>query len=312
MRQKIVLILGIGHSGSTILDMALGCHPDIVGLGEVSKVLRTPLEEFERRYDHGRCSCGTTPSDCAFWSDFLGWLKQHPGKSVSAKYEELIPRFQSRYGEEKLLLDSSKTVRPFMTDLHANHDVRVIFLVRDIRSWISSRQAQEGGGTLRLALRWWRGNRRTERFIRRHGMQSLTLGYEELALYPRQMLGRVCEFLGVEFREEMLRPADTSSHIIRGNMARGDREKVSEIRYDARWMTSSRLMLQGSLLWPMAAANRRWVYSNFITSRERAFGKKQDEVMFFGSRRKERTGQAYDPESREQSDVPDSGRNANR
>ena len=75
MQQKILLIAGIGHSGSTILDMALGCHPAVVGLGEVSKVLRTPLEALRGgRYEHSLCSCGSKARECEFWRPLLPWL----------------------------------------------------------------------------------------------------------------------------------------------------------------------------------------------------------------------------------------------
>lgn len=287
MTQKIILIAGIGHSGSTILDMALGCHPQVVGLGEVSKVLRTPLKDFQLKYHQGRCSCGTLPAECPFWKPVLEDLQERPSRSVDEKYDELIPYFQKNYSPEHILLDSSKTVRPFMSHLHQHYDVRVIFLVRDIRSWIHSRQTREGGGTLRLMLRWWRGNRRTLRFLRRHEMNTFVLGYEELALYPRQMLEKVCDFAGVDFNESMLRPANSKSHIIRGNAAKSDKEKVSEIRYDARWMTSIRLMVQSLVYLPALWLNRKLVYSNFITGKSRAFGRRQHEVLLFGNKRKE-------------------------
>ena len=32
-RPMLLLIRGLGHSGTTILDLALGAHPQIVGLG---------------------------------------------------------------------------------------------------------------------------------------------------------------------------------------------------------------------------------------------------------------------------------------
>lgn len=296
MTQKIILIAGIGHSGSTILDMALGCHPQVVGLGEVSKVLRTPLKDFKMKYYQGRCSCGTLPAECPFWKPTLNALQEHPSRSIEKKYDDLIPYFQENYSTEHILLDSSKTVRPFMSHLHKNYDVSVIFLVRDIRSWIHSRQTREGGGTLRLMLRWWRGNRRTLRFLRRHKMNTFVLGYEELALYPRQMLEKVCSFAGIEFHENMLRPANTKSHIIRGNAAKSDKEKVSEIRYDARWMTSIRLMVQSLIYFPALWLNRKLVYSNFITGKSRAFGRQQHEVLLFGNKRKEDRSKANPPE----------------
>ena len=35
----LLLIRGLGHSGSTILDLALGAHSQVVGLGEAARVL---------------------------------------------------------------------------------------------------------------------------------------------------------------------------------------------------------------------------------------------------------------------------------
>lgn len=267
MTHRIILIAGIGHSGSTLLDMALGCHPRIVGLGEVSKVLRTPLDELRgERYRQSLCSCGAVARDCPFWSGLLAWLEDNPTLSLEQKYSRVLEQFSQHFGPDTRLLDSSKTVRPYQAWLKQQHDLRAIHLTRDVRSWIDSRlrgnDPRDKGGTLRLAARWWRGNRRTERFLARHGINTFNLGYEELALQPAIMLETLCQWLGLEFDPAMLTPSATSSHIIRGNAARQDRSRIAAIRYDARWMTSSRLMLQSPLLLPLAARNRRLVYAN--------------------------------------------------
>ena len=41
-RLKLLLIRGLGHSGTTMLDLALGAHPQIIGLGEAARILATP------------------------------------------------------------------------------------------------------------------------------------------------------------------------------------------------------------------------------------------------------------------------------
>ena len=51
----LLLIRGLGHSGSTILDLALGAHPSIVGLGEAVRVLEQPRVGESHR---GRSSYG--------------------------------------------------------------------------------------------------------------------------------------------------------------------------------------------------------------------------------------------------------------
>jgi len=267
MTQKILLIVGIGHSGSTILDMALGCHPRIIGLGEVSKVLRTPLAELRGpRYQTDVCSCGAIARECPFWGKMLTWLEDHHQLGLEQKYQELVDRFIAHYGNDRVMVDSSKTVRPYQAWLNQHHDLRAIHLTRDVRSWIDSRlrghDHRDKGGTLRLAARWWRGNLRTERFLRRHHIRARNLGYEELALRPDVMLNKLCDWLDVDFDPGMLAPAGTGSHIIRGNRARQNSSTMSAIQYDSRWMTSSRLMLQSPLLLPLMQRNRRLVYAN--------------------------------------------------
>ena len=267
MPQRIILIAGIGHSGSTLLDMALGCHPRIIGLGEVSKVLRTPLDELRGiRYRQGMCSCGVVARECPFWSTLLNWLEDNPALSLEQKYARVLEHFQQTYGPDTHLLDSSKTVRPYQAWLNNQHELRAIHLTRDVRSWIDSRlrgnDPRDKGGTLRLSARWWRGNRRTERFLAHHRINTFNLGYEELATRPSAMLEKLCQWLELDFDPAMLTPSSTGSHIIRGNAARQERSRVAAIRYDARWMTSSRLMLQSTLLLPLAARNRRLVYAN--------------------------------------------------
>ena len=41
MKKKLILIRGLGHSGTTILDTILGKHSSIVGIGEGIRVDQT-------------------------------------------------------------------------------------------------------------------------------------------------------------------------------------------------------------------------------------------------------------------------------
>ena len=45
MMKKLILIRGLGHSGTTILDTILGKHSSIVGIGEGIRVLRGVKKE---------------------------------------------------------------------------------------------------------------------------------------------------------------------------------------------------------------------------------------------------------------------------
>ena len=49
IRPRLLLIRGLGHSGTTILDLALGAHPSIIGLGEAVRILERPqVDELDR------------------------------------------------------------------------------------------------------------------------------------------------------------------------------------------------------------------------------------------------------------------------
>ncbi|MFL0733719.1 MAG: hypothetical protein AB8A37_01745 [Prochlorococcus sp.] len=47
--RKLLLIRGLGHSGTTLLDLVLVAHPQIIGLGESIRILRTPLPGEQQR-----------------------------------------------------------------------------------------------------------------------------------------------------------------------------------------------------------------------------------------------------------------------
>lgn len=47
--RKLLLIRGLGNSGTIILDLVLVAHPQMIGLWEALRILRTPLPGEERR-----------------------------------------------------------------------------------------------------------------------------------------------------------------------------------------------------------------------------------------------------------------------
>jgi hypothetical protein len=60
MRTRLVYLLAASHSGSTLLAMLLGRHPDVCTVGELKA---TSLGDVERY----RCSCGALIRQCGFW-----------------------------------------------------------------------------------------------------------------------------------------------------------------------------------------------------------------------------------------------------
>ena len=285
--NKLLLIRGLGHSGTTILDLALGAHPQMVGLGEAARILARPSPSDAHRGPaqlrgalrfKRRCTCGEVAAECPVWGPVLAWLPEHDHCSLAVKMQRLIHSLEGAQA-----LDSSATswvidsyqgdfTLPFEQD--SDLDIRVIHLTRDLRSWVNSRarSGRERGRWfpgLKPLLRWCWMNARHERLLQRCPHPVLRLGYEQLALDPEGTLGRICSWLGLEMSEQMLQPGQFStSHVLSGNRMRFDPKRSASIRYDASWMAAPSGLAQAALGVPwVAALNRRLVYSADENSR---------------------------------------------
>ncbi len=73
-----IYILSRGHSGSTLLCMLLGAHPEMASMGELQK-----LSLQFARGDRGRCSCGQRPAECPLWSAVALAIKERFGVDLS-------------------------------------------------------------------------------------------------------------------------------------------------------------------------------------------------------------------------------------
>ena len=279
----LLLIRGLGHSGSTILDLALGAHPQLIGLGEAVRVLERPRlgEEHkgpqqlrgDLRFER-RCTCGELAGDCPVWGPLLAWLPAHDDRPLAEKFNRLIEPLTA--SSPRWLVESFQADEQLLEAQALGRPVRVIQLTRDVRSWVHS-ESRRGverhgrGGTVgwRSMLRWWRINRRWEQRLNRSGCAVFRLGYEELALAPEQALRQLCAWLEVGFDPAMLQPGlNSSSHIVSGNRMRFDPRQSQAIRYDAAWLSSAALSLRLAPLLPaVARLNRRLVYSNGLLGR---------------------------------------------
>ena len=279
IRTRLLLIRGLGHSGTTILDLALGAHPSIIGLGEAVRILERPLPEDAQRGPaqlrgplrfERSCTCGKLAADCPVWGPLLDWLPSHDDWPLKAKLRHLFSTMPST-GQPRWVVDSFQDDRilPFWTD--DDVEIRVIHLTRDVRSWVHSRsrkERQQGRrfAELRPLLRWWRLNARDAHRFKALGDRVFHLGYEELALQPEVALRRVCDWLELPFADTMLAPGDYSaSHVLSGNRMRFDPDRRQRIRYDGSWMKAVPGLTHLALCCPgLSRLNRKLVYSGSL------------------------------------------------
>ncbi len=284
-QPKLLLIRGMGHSGTTLLDLALGAHSQVQGFGEAVRLLRKPAPGEEqggparlrRELRHERlCTCGRTAAQCPVWGPLLEWLPSGDHLPLVEKWQRLAARAVDQAPAQpplRWIVDSYQSDLELLAlpDAVIGMETRVVFLVRDVRSWVHGivrRQPGKRALGWRSLARWRRTNGQLERRLQATGKPVFLLGYEELALAPEAALSRLCHWLGLSFEATMLTPGTSSgSHILSGNRMRFDPVKSASIRYDSAWLNSPFLPVRLALVLPgWQAMNRRLVYSNQLVN----------------------------------------------
>jgi len=160
MKKTIIYIAGYGRSGSTLLDVILGSHPQIMGTGELTNI-------FDCMDDPASpCSCGKNVHDCSFWGDVTTHLLRGKGASqknrggllqtsceewtnVSLLFNDRKKKYDGykilmtglfdylfKIGGREFIVDSSKNAytsswRPLALKKICGYDVKLIHLVRN-------------------------------------------------------------------------------------------------------------------------------------------------------------------------------------
>ncbi len=178
---RIAYVMGYGRSGSTLLDVMLGSHPDITSVGEVSY-----LSEWLN--ENKRCACHQPIRQCDFWCSVTRQYDRVLGARNAALKREVEVRVESRralprlvsgrlskrtvaayrklqtalfeavssVADDRIIVDSSKSVqrtdgRCLALQRFTDFDVRAIYLVRDGRAVTWS--ALKGPGTSDVSYR---------------------------------------------------------------------------------------------------------------------------------------------------------------
>ncbi len=160
---RLLDIMGVSRSGSTMLDTILGNHPDVESVGEVCHL---PIHGWVmNRY----CACRRRANDCSFWSDVRRQWDRLTGGADVERFAALLKSIEERrlwlpgwIGEARLgsprlrqyapqikalftairqvsgksiIVDSSKRItRALFLSTIPGIDLRVIHLVRDSRA----------------------------------------------------------------------------------------------------------------------------------------------------------------------------------
>lgn len=295
MKNKIVFILGIGRSGSTLLDVTLGSHPNFIGLGEVYATLRNDfnvLDKYKRT-----CTCGNTVDDCPFWGKIAEKVLPRLNQPMATRYQILLDVFNDIYGKDYIIVDSSKFLQALTTVKNlANVDLQTIYLLRDVRAWTISKldyrrrvpehYKQNGyyinklsftyGKKIKLLgwlipyltkipywyfLLWYYQNRKITTYLEDSRLPYFQLSYDELGLSPQSVMKSVFNYLNLQETSD-LSSEMTKSHVLWGSRKVSDSQRRAGIFYDNRWMYRHEWLTPAALFRPIMRFNSTHVYGN--------------------------------------------------
>ncbi len=239
LKPRVLYVLGYGRSGSTVLGMALGQHPGLVNLGEISTLptfvpgptyiapracgCLLPLDQCPYWQGVARrvgsmaalAQDGTSLSPSMGWRRYAPWLPEPSGElprwaaGASGMYTAAIAEAGAQ-----VAVDTSKgAARAWWLWKSGAVDLQFVWLTRRLEGVIRS-QIRHGNAALKTALSWRLAQRQAAQMARvaeRAGLRVPRMSYEGLVQDPRAVLGEVLRHVGLPWDDAVLtpRPAHT-------------------------------------------------------------------------------------------------------
>lgn len=236
--RKVLFILGIGRSGSTMLDLMLGSHSEGFSLGEISKI-----PEIFRRDPTPSAFCPNS----SFWQErftqsdaqrlAIGLSGQRLHRFIPLKLEKAVRELTHTDGilnpytllfekiSKSLLVDSSKYPDWVERRLQAREftgglvQAYICHMVRDGRAVLNSYlRAYPNLSVRQISQRWLDNLLACEAIFETFPCDyKMQVRYEALATEPERTMQSVCEWLGLPFEAEMLEYWKGDHHYVAGS-----------------------------------------------------------------------------------------------
>lgn len=257
---KIIFIMGMARSGTTILEILLANNDHVVGAGEITHSV-SPVS-----YRHAECSCGNLQSECDIWKQveedisgceletgfkllrsteshqrfFLNFFKMVKGEDI-AKYQMFNFRVFRALGKSGFttVIDSSKyATRALLLHRFFGDTVHVVCITRSAKGIISAfkkRDLEQPPKSLLAVFFYYLYTLTCFWFCRLELQGAMTfLTYEKLKRDPVSALLEVQDGAGINLvrsRNTLNAGGDfDTGHIVVGNRLRNEKK----VKFQAR------------------------------------------------------------------------------
>ncbi|MBB4091153.1 sulfotransferase [Salinibacter ruber] len=242
----LVYVLGPGHCGSTLLNLLLNGHSNIIGLSEVQQLglhdnplKKTTDEQFWQKtlscYDQELGESGSTKLDIDVpYKSYKKLLRvrENEVRRWVNKNEKLL-ECVSKISSCDIIVDTSKRwQRLYLLHKFSDLNIKVVHLVRDGRAVTYSYYKKYND--LRGIKRWVKSSIYAAylqtSFCDSHWLKTK---YELMATKTEQVLYNLCSFLGVTYERKMLQYREARNVTVGGNRMR--HRSDNDITLDDSW-----------------------------------------------------------------------------
>jgi len=231
-RYPLVFVIGIAHSGSTLLGRLLDMHSRVLCVGELMRI----EEAIEKKYS---CSCGKSIETCDFWPQYIESIQNASNLNYKRFTQDLYRKLSALSGND-VIVDLSKTrVVRMMSGILGERknrfkDAAFIILLRDPKGISASAMRRKDKPLDKFLSRYLKWMKRFQRLAEREGDRAHIMKYEDLCREPEREIKRLCRFIGIDFESEMMNPAEKIHHFIHSSTS-AYMKNLNTLVVDERW-----------------------------------------------------------------------------
>lgn len=249
----IVFIVGIGRSGTSLLQNMLNAHSDVCFLPENSFLRRYVASgKYDKRLQRVgvRVFSEELAADEAFGRLRLSpdrladILESEDGGSGERFFSQAMREFVRGDGSYKFIGDKDPRLIEFLPMLHVNFpNARIIHIYRDPRDVALSKTKAKWSRDRSFLANLFAGRVQWTLVSRSgsvlFGPRFHEVSYEELIAAPQDVLTRLCSFLGLEFDVRMLSPGMGGRDLVADDEMSWKRKSLGPILADntGKWRT---------------------------------------------------------------------------
>ena len=263
--MKLLYVVGLEHSGTTLISHLLSEHENYIALGEIAAFfshshMQRYLDKWGDYDDVSLCSCGSGWHKCELWSDLIHLSGHNSNKGLLEKYKNLFDYFKEHYPPDTVIVDSSKSfsiLKLLIDNAHSlglsHDDVFVVFAAKDVRNFANSIASKEGANNSLVShyrsFNWWLGeNKKIISYLENAEINFQFSFYDVLFNDGDELPSRINSFLRECYSTMGYQTVESSnvSHS-KSPIAMGNKNFImrnrNNIRYDERWRKSLNLKL---------------------------------------------------------------------